>query len=203
MIMTLSPTQSTTSTAAEPGNAHPGLGAKLRRLRRERRLSLSQVAEATLVSASFLSLVENGKSDITIGRLVRLVDFYGVSIVDLLPSSDSSDPDVVRAMEGRKLRSPAEGIDIYLLAADTRRSMMPMLLVFEPGAALAEYGRHEGEEFVQVLQGSLELDVAGSEPRTLGQGDSAYYQADRPHLFRNASESKPLRVLCVDTPPNL
>lgn len=191
------------TTAAEPGNAHPGLGTALRRLRRERRLSLSQVAQATLVSASFLSLVENGKSDITIGRLVRLVDFYGVSIVDLLPSSDSSDPEVVRAMEGRKLRSPAEGIDIYLLASDTQRSMMPMLLVFEPGAALAEYGRHQGEEFVQVLEGRLELDVAGSKPRLLGRGDSAYYPADRPHLFRNADESKPLRVLCVDTPPNL
>lgn len=201
--MTLTPSQNAVSSATEPGNAHPGLGAALRRLRRARRLSLSQVAEATLISASFLSLVENGKSDITIGRLVRLVDFYGVSIVDLLPSADPADSEIVRASEGRKLRSPAEGIDIYLLTPDTRRSMMPMLLVFEPGAALAEHGRHEGEEFVQVLEGRLELDIAGSEPRLLAQGDSAYYPADRPHLFRNADARKPLRVLCVDTPPNL
>ena len=201
--MTLTPSQNAVPGATEPGNAHPGLGAALRRLRRARRLSLSQVAEATLISASFLSLVENGKSDITIGRLVRLVDFYGVSIVDLLPSADPADSEIVRASEARKLRSPAEGIDIYLLTPDTRRSMMPMLLVFEPGAALAEYGRHEGEEFVQVLEGRLELDIAGSEPRLLAQGDSAYYPADRPHLFRNADARKPLRVLCVDTPPNL
>lgn len=187
----------------EPGSAHPGLGGALRALRSARRLSLSQVAEATRISASFLSLVESGKSDITIGRLVRLVDFYGVSIVDLLPSRESGDPEIVRDAEWRRLHSPVEGIDIFLLASDTRRAMLPMLLVFEPGAALAEYGRHEGEEFVHVLKGRLELDVSGAEPRVLARGDSAYYPADRPHMFRNADASRPLRVLCVDTPPNL
>ena len=50
-----------------------GLGRSLRALRKERGLSLQDVATATNVSASFLSLVENEKSDITIGRLVRLV----------------------------------------------------------------------------------------------------------------------------------
>lgn len=197
--MTLSPSQK----AADPAAAHPGLGAELRGLRRARRLSLSQVAEATRISASFLSLVENGRSDITIGRLVRLVDFYGVSIVDLLPSGESGDPEVVRVGERHRLHSPGEGVDIFLLAFDTRRAMMPMLLVLEAGAALAEYGRHEGEEFVHVLKGRLELDISGAEPRVLAQGDSAYYPADRPHLFRNADADGPLELLCVDTPPNL
>src|SRR4051812_28348017 len=74
------------SRAAQPTSSPPPalvgagaapLGAALRGLRRARRLSLQDVAEATAISASFLSLVETGKSDITIGRLVRLVEFYG------------------------------------------------------------------------------------------------------------------------------
>ena len=179
------------------------LGAKLRSLRLGRKLSLNTVADATGISASFLSLVENGKSDITIGRLTRLVDFYGISIVDLIPAPEPEDPDVVRRGEARRLHSESEGIDIFLLTSDMDRAMMPQLLEFEPGAGLAEYGRHEGEEFVHVIEGEMELEVQGSAARILRAGDSAYYPADRPHLFRNASEDKPLRIACVDTPPTL
>jgi len=173
-------------------------------LRRARGLSLAELGEATSISPSFLSLVEKGKSDITIGRLVRLVEFYGISINDLLPGApDSTFPDVVRVPERRLFHSPAEGIDVFLLSGDTRRVMMPMLLEFEPGAHLAERGRHEGEEWVHVLEGTLSLELQGSEPRLLGPGDSGYYPSDRPHMFRNASDSERLRLICVDSPPNI
>ena len=179
------------------------LGATLRGIRTARGLSLNDVAEATQISASFLSLVETGRSDITIGRLSRLVDFYKVSITDLLPGPGAAEPDVVRAAERRLIHSPAEGIDVFLLGADTRRSMMPMLVVFQPGASLAEYGRHPGEEFVHVLSGRLELTLKDSPPRRLGPGDSAYYPSDRSHLFANASKRQMLKLICVDSPPNL
>ena len=50
---------------------------------------------------------------------------------------------------------------------------------------------------------SLSARIEGSEPRILKVGDSAYYSAERPHLFRNASDTAPLRIICVDSPPNL
>ncbi len=182
---------------------HPGLGAALRSARSAKRLSLSEVAAATGISSSFLSLVENGRSDITIGRLARLVEFYGVPLADLVPVGNGGDPEIVRKAEQRVLPSPAEGINFLLLTRDSRGAMMPMIVEFEPSAHLAEYGRHAGDEFVHVLQGSLELVLEGSEPRILKAGDSAYYSAERPHLFRNASDRHPLRIVCVDTPPNL
>lgn len=184
---------------------HPGLGAALRSVRIGKRLSLSEVAGATGISSSFLSLVENGRSDITIGRLARLVQFYGVPLADLVPvgNGNGSDAEVVRKTEQRVLPSPAEGITFLLLTRDTRGAMMPMIVEFEPSAHLAEFGRHAGDEFVHVLQGRLELVLEGSEPRILKPGDSAYYSAERPHLFRNASDKLPLRIMCVDTPPNL
>ena len=182
---------------------HDGLGSALRTARRARGLSLTDVGAATGISSSFLSLVENGKSDITIGRLARLVAFYGVPLSDLVPVSPAADPDVVRKAEQRLLPSPSEGIRFLLLTPDTRNSMMPMIVEFEPSAHLAEYGRHAGEEFVHVLQGRLQLELQGSEPRILKAGDSAYYSAERPHLFRNASDAAALRILCVDSPPNL
>ncbi|MBS1870272.1 MAG: helix-turn-helix transcriptional regulator [Actinobacteria bacterium] len=172
-------------------------------MRQARRLSLGEVAAQTEISASFLSLVEKGRSDITLGRLTRLVDFYGISITDLLPSPDDEAPDIVRSDNARLLHSPDEGIDMYVLASGTDRAMMAMLLVIAPGAGLAEPGHHRGEEFVHVLEGRLRLEVEGSESRELAAGDSAYYQSGRRHVFRNASTSDSLRLICVDSPPAL
>jgi quercetin dioxygenase-like cupin family protein/DNA-binding Xre family transcriptional regulator len=184
--------------------APASLGAHLHRARTSRSLSLADVAEATGISASFLSLVEKEKSDITIGRLVRLIDFYGISISDILPGTTAgSFPQVVAPHERRLLHSPAEGIDVYLLTPDTRRQMMPLQVDFEPGARLAEPGRHAGEEWVIVVEGALLLELEGAEPRILGPGETAYYPAERPHLFANASAEKPLRLICVDTPPTM
>jgi quercetin dioxygenase-like cupin family protein len=184
-------------------SAQLSLGEALRALRASRSLSLGDVASATDISRSFLSLVETGKSDITIGRLTRLLDFFGVSLAELGPAAMPADPEVVRPPERRQLHSETEGIDFYLLTPDTRREMMPMVVEFEPGARLAEHGRHRGEEFIVVLSGQLELDLEGSKPRLLQAGDAAYYSAERPHRFRNASATKRLRILCVDSPPNL
>ena len=156
------------------------------------------------MSPSFLSLVENGRSDITIGRLVRLVDFFGVPLADLVPTKGTpSFPEVLRRDDRRLVHSPDEGIDVFMLTPDTRRAMMPMVLDFGPGACLAEHGRHAGEEWVHVLDGTLSLELEGAEPVILDVGDSAYYPATRPHLFRNPDPAHPLQLICVDTPPNL
>jgi transcriptional regulator with XRE-family HTH domain len=180
------------------------LAESLRALRRLRGLSLAEVADATQISPSFLSLVETGKSDITIGRLVRLVEFFGVSLSDLVPTRGTPTfPEVLRRDDRPLVHSSHEGIDVYMLTPDTRRAMMPMVLDFDPGARLAEHGRHDGEEWVHVLEGKLSLELEGADPVILDAGDSAYYPATRPHLFRNPDATRPLRLICVDTPPNL
>ena len=182
--------------------ARTRLGAVLREARANKGLSLSDVARDTGVSASFLSLVENGKSDIAIGRLVRLLSFYEIPVHDVVPDGHVEDTHV-RSGEGRLLHSAQEGINFLLLTSSADHLMMPMLIEFEPGARLAEHGSHAGEEFIHVLEGTLRLELAGSRPRVLRAGDSAYYKAEQPHLFGNASGDRPLRVLCVDAPPNL
>lgn len=175
----------------------------LREARAGRSLSLSDVARETGISASFLSLVENGKSDIAIGRLVRLLSFYEIPVGDVVSGEPTDDRAVMRSGEGRLLPSGEEGISFLLLTSSTKDLMMPMLIVFEPGTELAEHGSHAGDEFVYVLNGTLVLDLKGDGTRTLLAGDSTYYDAKQPHLFRNGSQKEPLRIICVDAPPNL
>jgi transcriptional regulator with XRE-family HTH domain len=175
------------------------LGSSIKALRKKQSLSLHEVSLATGISASFLSLVENGKSDMTIGRLVRLADLYGVDIDDLLPSSQNGLISITRPDQGRKVTSSSEGTEVSLLSPGPAREMTPMQLVFQPGSGLEEYGKHRGEEFVFVIAGELVLDIEGENPTVLTAGASAYYSGEVPHRFKNNSNASELRVLCVDS----
>lgn len=178
------------------------LGARLRQLRTSCGLSLADVAEGAGISASFLSMVENGQSDITVSRLMRLVHWFGVSVADLLQAPDPSSVQVVRADRRRSLRLSDEGISIQILTSDGRHAMMPVINVYDEGGGMVDPARHDGEEFVHVLEGRLALIVGDHETVVLEAGDSAYYRADVPHSFRNAGAGQ-ARFLGVTTPPNL
>ena len=179
------------------------LGARLRSARRERGLSLSEVAGATDMSASFLSHVENGKGDITFTRLRRLVALYGMQLVDLVAAPHPADERVVRASEREEIEGSDTGISVYLLAPDSKRSMMPILAVFERGSHSAEPLRVESEEFLHVLHGALEIAFDDGETIRLEQGDSIYLI--EPHRLRNylnASRGRTV-TLSVVSPPAL
>lgn len=178
------------------------LGPRLRQLRRGRGLSLADVAEGAGVSASFLSMVEKGQSDITVSRLMRLVRWFGVSIADLVHEPDPAAVHVVRSGERRSLRLVDEGIAIEMLTSEGGHQMLPVVNVYSQGGAMAEPARHEGEEFVLVVDGKVELSVGDGDPIVLGPGDSAHYRSDLPHSFRNVGRGE-ARFVGVTTPPNL
>src|SRR5215213_8063916 len=94
------------------------LGATLREARKARGYSLADVAEATGVSRSLLSLIETGRSDITIGRLSRLAQLYDIRLADLVPEPRHADPVVVRADDRRAMHYASEGIDIEILVPE-------------------------------------------------------------------------------------
>ena len=179
-----------------------GFGAALRAQRRDRRLSLQEVSTATGISASFLSLVENDKSDITLGRLMKLASFYDVHVSDLLPPGTGRDPIIIRTNERHHIASPSEGIDIALLAPDSERRMLPLVAEFESGGHSAEMSQHEGEEFIYVLTGRILIEMDGHEPFALEPGDAAFYRADRPHML-SALDDAPASVIAVASPPHL
>jgi transcriptional regulator with XRE-family HTH domain len=164
----------------------PHVGARLRELRTERGLSLTAVAAATGLSASSLSLTENGKSDITFGRLRRLIDFYGITFSELLPEPPPADPVVVRAAERRHLTSPTEGIELFLLAHGDRHAMEPTLAVYDPGGELVDFRVEDRPEvFFLVLEGKLELAFEGHEPVSLASGDSVLFEPTGRIAVRN------------------
>jgi transcriptional regulator with XRE-family HTH domain len=67
----------------------PALGRRLKALRHNRGLSLKEVGAETGVSASFISMVETGRNDLSVGRLLVLADFYGVGLDDIVAELDA------------------------------------------------------------------------------------------------------------------
>jgi quercetin dioxygenase-like cupin family protein/DNA-binding Xre family transcriptional regulator len=184
----------------EPAGGTEGLGAALKAARVARGYSLVDVADATGISKSSLSLIENDRSDVPLRRLIRLAEFYETQLSDLLPDRGGHDPVVVRRRERPHLYSRAEGLDVHRLAPPGKRTMLPAVCVFSPGGG-ADFARHEGEEFVLVLEGRLLLELEGSEPVVLERGDSAYYPSDRPHRWSNAGDEI-TRLVSVASPPH-
>jgi transcriptional regulator with XRE-family HTH domain len=184
--------------AQEPIRLNQGferqLGRRLRELRRTGGYPLAEVAEATGISTSFISHIENGKSDITIGRLLRLADFYSIDISDLLPGRRGPEPEVIRKGEHSHMPSPDERLEIFLLGPDLRRRMVPMLTSYELGGKTADTFSMEGENFLYVLEGKVAVTWDDGHEIVLDAGDSAYFEADLPHRYANVG-SGPARLL--------
>ena len=135
------------------------LGAALRRARNARGLSLAQVAEATGVSRSLLSLIETGRSDITIGRLSRLARLYDIRLAELVPEPRHPDPLVVRADDRRAMHYEAEGIDVEILTPEGPHAMQALLTTLSPRAAMKDFIVQTNEIFVFVLEGKVRTRV--------------------------------------------
>jgi transcriptional regulator with XRE-family HTH domain len=177
------------------------IGPRLRTIRQERSLSLQEVAEATDISTSFLSLVETGRSDITFTKLIRLLEFYDLSVSDLLPQEASPDQiAVTRSDEQRFLHSSEERLDVAVLARLGEAVMHPQLAVYQPGGHM-KYAAHKGEEWFYVLEGEIAVHLEDGTTVAFGPGDSGYYSCDRIAAISNVGDTE-ARLLAVASPPH-
>ena len=178
------------------------LGDTLRTLRTERGFSLGEVAVGTDLSTSFLSLVENGRSDISTGRLFRVARFLGVGLGDLLEMDPPRDITVVRADERRSAGMPVDGMTLFPIVSEHDDvAMAPVICEYEVSAHVHDAPPIEGvEHFVFVVQGQIAMALEGVEPLLLGQGDCAYFRSGRRCEVRNAADERSI-MLWVSSPP--
>jgi len=180
---------------AGDGNAG-AIGGHLRQLRARRRLSLAQVAQAIGISVGFLSALERSQMSGSVSTLRKLARFYKTNILDFFDANGASSRQV-RPMERKVLRA-GTGVQMELLAWGNT-VMEPHLFRIAPEAGSGDPYTHEGEEFIYVLRGDLQITVDGEEYR-LKTGDSFYFESATPHCWKNPGR-KETWVLWVNTPP--
>jgi transcriptional regulator with XRE-family HTH domain len=179
------------------------LAARLKQLRAEHGLSLSQLARATGISSSFLSLIEQAQSDITIGRLVRLAEFYDVELPDLLngpPSAPADHVRILRTAPDYRLHSPTEGVDVYDLTCGARWTLVPTLSSFRPGGSIEIDEEHTHERMIYILDGTFELAFPGEAPTRLRAGEGATFHSMGRYRITNVGRGQG-HVLAVRVHP--
>jgi transcriptional regulator with XRE-family HTH domain len=172
------------------GRPQPALGRRLKALRVSRGLSLKEVGLGTGLSTSFLSMVENGRTELTVGRLVRLLDFHGVDLRDLLPEHDTDRPVVLRSTERRVVDSPDTRVRTEPLATWHYGELSTAAMRFDPGAELPVGAAQAGPEFVLLLAGELEIGFADETSVVLGEGDSVCFEGSRRHRCTNTGDGE-------------
>ena len=180
---------------AADGNAG-AIGAHLRQLRARRRLSLAEVAKAVGISVGFLSALERSQMSGSVGTLRKLARFYKTNILDFFDANGASSRHV-RPAE-RKILEAGAGVRMELLAWGNT-VMEPHLFRIAPDAGSGDPYTHEGEEFIYVLRGDLEIALDGEEYQ-LKTGDSFYFESATPHRWKNPGRKETL-ILWINTPP--
>ena len=178
------------------GKASGSIGPRLRQLRTQRGVSLAEVAAAAGISIGFLSALERSQMSASVGTLRRLARYYRTNILDFFDPTESNTR-LVRPAK-RKVLDAGPGVRMELLAWGNT-VMEPHLFRIAPQADSGESYSHEGEEFLFVLRGELQIALAGEEYH-LKRGDSFYFESATPHRWKNPGRSETW-LLWVNTPP--
>ena len=194
------------------------LGPRLRELRKQRGLTLRELAGRAGVSASLLSDIERGRVNPSVASFFSLANQLGVAPHGFFPggqptlrhdlqslAAGAADPRV--ASEPADTARPPEEVSSVVRASE--RAEIPLVggirwqrltpapegavefieMRYEPGASSGEaMHHHPGREFGLVLEGELTLEL-GFQRYRLSRGDSVAFDSTTPHRLSNQTEA--------------
>ena len=182
------------------------LGRRLNELRIARGFTQDQLAAETGFTKGYLSKIENSKVIPPIGTLVKLARVLDTDLANLFGgNSDESRAEPIyidRLRERQRIIRGGNsfGYDFIALADKLpHKHMEPFVMIFPPGVEKDVRFDHEGEEFMFILTGKVELTVvmeSGVRVWVLSAGDSAYFDSSLPHRGRSLlGESRALVMI--------
>jgi len=168
------------------------VGPRLRALRRQREITLTDLSAQTGVSVSTLSRLESGDRKPTLELLLPLARAYGVTLDELVDAPPTGDPRV-------HLR-PVKRYGMTMIPLTQRAGGIQAYKLVIPVGGRRDHPEdlktHEGYEWVYVLNGRLRLRL-GDRDLTLSPGEAAEFDTRVPHWFGPASEGEPVEFLSL------
>jgi transcriptional regulator with XRE-family HTH domain len=176
---------------------HEKLGKRIRHFRELRKVSFEDLCERTGLDPEFLRAVEEEDAYPSLGPLLKISRALGVRLGTFLDDQVSSDPLIVRLAEREEEFNIHSGKDspvamryFSLGKGKSDRHLEPFFIEMEPASEEdRKVSSHEGEEFIIVVSGEVEL-VYGTERHVLKAGDSMYYNSVVPHHVGTAGHRK-------------
>jgi len=185
---------------AEPTKGVEDIGLRIRKIREEKGLSLEELSQLTGFDVQFLSSIEKDEAQPQLGTVIKLSKALDSAFGRLVSGVGDKLYSITRKNERRTIsRSTShkgqKQLYIYKsLAPDVKGRHMEALIVQLEEDPEKEISVHEGEEFIFVLDGMVELGI-GEEMFELEPGDSVYYLSTTPHHI--AAKSGKATILAV------
>jgi quercetin dioxygenase-like cupin family protein/DNA-binding XRE family transcriptional regulator len=166
------------------------VGGRVRSVRESRNLSLSDIFQRTGIPESILEEIENETMAPPLGTVIKLAKALEMKMGYFISGEDTRPYTIVRH-DDRKVvsrydqgKGEAYGYEYESLAPHKKdRHMEPFLVTLEPADTEEERSAHDGQEFIFVLEGTMEVRL-GKEVHLLNPGDSIYYDSTVPHLVK-------------------
>lgn len=180
-------------------------GAVLKGFRLERGLTLAEVSQQTGLPISTLSKIENGKMELTIDKLLRIslalevniADIFGTPTAQYAQGGTSRRRSITRGSNGKTVAT--KNGEVRYHAYDLlNKDLTPMIAEIQ-ARSIEEFGdfhRHDGEEFVLVLEGELAFYSDTYTPSYLKAGDSIYFDSGMGHAYVAVGD-EPCRILSI------
>lgn len=182
------------------------IGKIIGQLRQEQSISVDELAKRSGVAAEKINQIETGGVTPSIGVMIKISRALGMRLGTLLDGHESAGAVVTRAKDN--IVAPSDVISggnsanhnnmsFFSLAQGKKdRAMEPMIVNVDSATDVASVrSEHEGEEFLYVLSGVIDV-LYGSQKYTLDVGDSIYYDSIVPHAITTPSPVG-ARVLAV------
>jgi transcriptional regulator with XRE-family HTH domain len=179
----------------------PAIGPRLQHLRKERRLTLDELAAASGVSRSMLSQIERGQANPTLATVWQLSHALGLELSDLVGTqrverrgridvTASSFVPEIRTEDGQCV------LRILSLADKVGEMEFYHLSIAPHGELVSEAHARGSMEHLTVLEGELTV-VSADTAAVVGTGAIARYPVDVPHAIRNHTDRAASGVLVV------
>lgn len=179
-------------------------GRRLKQIRKERNLTLTQVSELTGVPVSALSRVENGINEITFRRAISISEGLEIPLMQFISdmSQDHSGRRTITRAKPVATKKPKKSNIVFeVLCEDvlSKRSFFWKVTVYcDSVEDFGKFSQHPGEEFIYVLDGILELHCAHYKPVRLKKGDSIFFDGQMEHAYVKGGK-KPAVLLMSNT----
>lgn len=175
------------------------LGARIKNARIKKGISLRAVAKEVAVSPGFLSLVERNQVMPSLTSLQKIASALEIPIAHLVEGTPEKSP-VVKHNQRIRFWFPGDAVERESLTPGFNHRLQVFAVTLHPDQMSAQsYRSHPSEEFMIVLEGTLEVDLNGT-LYVLEVGDTMLYDGTLPHRNRCVGTS-PTRYLVINTPP--
>jgi len=192
------------------------LGSLVRLVRTQNGWTLREMSKKVGIPLSTLAKVETDKLSLTYDKLQQLSSRLGMTMTEFLGLGEATSAQEPRpVVSGRRSVAGADNTvqvttpnyDYQYLCADLRQKRMVPIIVRLHSHDIAEFGelvKHKGEEFVYVLEGTIEIHLEFYTPVTLTAGQGIYLDSTMEHAYlAKDCESALVLAVCSSEDPDL